>query len=49
MPRHTLTVEQQIKGCEKALANPKTPKQLRPSLQRRLEDLRASKTNRGSR
>jgi hypothetical protein len=40
MPRHTLTIEEQIKGLEKALANPKTPPQFRKSLQARLAQLR---------
>jgi hypothetical protein len=48
MPRHALSRDEQIRGTEKALANPKTPKQLRPSLQKRLDELRAQ-TPRGSR
>jgi hypothetical protein len=31
--------EKQIKGIKKALANPKTPKQLRAGLQKRLSNL----------
>lgn len=39
MPRHKLTIEEQIAGTRKALANPKTPKQFLPSLRDRLESL----------
>lgn len=39
--KFNLTVAQKIAGLEKALANPKTPKQLRPSLERRLAALKA--------
>jgi len=39
MARHKLTLEEQIRGCEKALANPKTPKQFLPSTRLRLEQL----------
>lgn len=49
MARHTLSVDEQIRGAEKALANPKTPKQFLPSLRAKLEKLRAGKTARGSR
>jgi hypothetical protein len=41
MARHVLTKEQKIKGCEKALANPKTPKAFIPSLKKRLKQLLA--------
>jgi len=37
--RHKLTRGQQIKGCRKALANPKTPKQFLPGLKKRLKKL----------
>jgi len=37
--RHKLTKEQQIRGCRKALANPKTPKQFLPGLKKRLKKL----------
>lgn len=43
MPRHQLTREQQIAGLEKALANPKTPKQFRASMEKRLAKLKAGK------
>jgi hypothetical protein len=33
------SLESQFKGIEKALANPKTPPQLIPSLRRRAKDL----------
>jgi hypothetical protein len=39
MARHTLTLEEQIRGTRKALENPKTPKQFLPSLRVRLEQL----------
>lgn len=39
MPRHKLTLEEQIAGTRKALENPKTPKQFLPSLRDRLESL----------
>jgi hypothetical protein len=39
MARHTLTREQQIKGCRKALRNPKTPKGFRSGLEKRLKAL----------
>jgi hypothetical protein len=41
MARHKLTKEQQIRGCRKALANPKTPKQFVPGLKKRLKKLLA--------
>lgn len=40
MARHQLTKEERIKGLEKALASPKTPKQLLPALRERLEWLK---------
>jgi len=40
MARHTLTLEEQIRGIEKALANPKTPKQFLPAMRARLEQLK---------
>jgi hypothetical protein len=43
MPRHQLTLDEQIRGTRKALANPKTPPQFRPSLEARLEQLQAIK------
>jgi hypothetical protein len=43
MPRHKLTLEEQIRGVEKGLANPKTPKQFLPSMTRRLEQLKKQK------
>jgi hypothetical protein len=39
MARHKLTLEEQIRGLRKALANPKTPKQFLKSLRARLEQL----------
>lgn len=42
MPRHQLTPAEQIRGLEKALANPKTPPQFRPVMAKRLAKLRAS-------
>ena len=39
MARHKLTVEQMIEGTRKALANPRTPKQFRSSLEQRLQQL----------
>lgn len=36
MARHKLTGKEQIRGIRKALANPRTPKQFRPALKRRL-------------
>jgi hypothetical protein len=39
MARHKLTREEQIRGIAKALKNPRTPKQFRPALKRRLEKL----------
>jgi hypothetical protein len=39
MARKGFTKEQQIKGLKKALANPKTPAQLKPSMRMRLEKL----------
>lgn len=38
----TMTKEQQIRGCRKALANPKTPKQFLPGLKKRLKKLLAA-------
>jgi len=43
MPRHKLNTEEQIRGIEKALANPKTPKQFLPNLRKRLEQLKEEK------
>ena len=40
MPRHKLTLEEQLRGTEKALANPKTPERFRPSMQKSAEQLR---------
>lgn len=40
MARHQLSVEEQIKGLEKALANPKTPKQFLASMRERLQQLK---------
>jgi len=37
--RHKLTIEEQIRGTRKALANPNTPKQFLPSLRDRLHQL----------
>lgn len=37
--RHKLTLEEQIRGARKALANRKTPKQFLPSLRERLKQL----------
>ena len=38
-----MTREQQVKGCKKALANPKTPKQFLPGLRKRLAALRGGR------
>jgi len=40
MARHTLTKAEQIRGIEKALANPKTPAHFKPSMRKRLETLK---------
>jgi hypothetical protein len=40
MPRPKLTRAQQIKGLERALASKKTPKQFRPSMEKRLKELK---------
>jgi hypothetical protein len=40
MPRRKLTLEDQLKGVTNALSSPKTPKQLRPGLEKRAEALR---------
>jgi hypothetical protein len=42
VPRHILTREEKIDGLEKALANPKTPKQFVTSMKERLEQLKRS-------
>lgn len=39
MKKPGLSLESQFKGVEKALHNPKTPRQLIPSLQRRAKEL----------
>ena len=39
MARHKLTKEQTIRGLKKALANPRTPKQFKPSMRERLKKL----------
>ena len=39
MARPRLTLEAQLAGIRKALRTPKTPKQLRPALRRRAEQL----------
>lgn len=51
MPRHQLTPAEQIRGLEKALANPKTPPQFRRGMESRLAKLRSSSgtISRGSR
>jgi hypothetical protein len=41
MLRHKLNAEEQIRGIEKALVNPKTPKQFLPNLRKRLKELQA--------
>ncbi len=43
--RHKLTTEQRVKGLRKAIANPKTPKQLIPSLRKTLDKLISEKQN----
>jgi len=43
MARHKLSKEEQIRGLEKALANPKTPKQFLPSMRERLKQLQEKK------
>lgn len=37
--RHKLTKAEQIRGIKKALANPRTPKQLKEPLRKRLREL----------
>jgi len=37
--RHKLTKEEMLKGTRKALANPRTPTRLKPSLKKRLRQL----------
>lgn len=37
--RHQLTIEEQIRGLQKALANPRTPRQFLKSLRERLQQL----------
>lgn len=44
MARHRLTREEQIRGLEKALANPKTPKQFLPAMRERLQQLKRRTT-----
>jgi hypothetical protein len=39
MKKPKLSLESQFRGVEKALQNPKTPRQLIPSLQRRATEL----------
>lgn len=43
MARHTLSIEEKIRGLEKAIANPKTPKQFLPSMKERLKQLQERK------
>ncbi len=40
MPRHVLSIEEQLRGMEKALANPNTPKQFKPAMEARANELR---------
>lgn len=51
MARHTFTLVERMIACERALASPKTPKQLKPSLEKTLAQLReqVATTARGSR
>lgn len=42
--RHKLSTAEQIRGLKKALANPRTPKVLQPSMRKRLEKLERSHT-----
>ena len=39
MPRHVLTVEEQLRGLRRAIASPRTPPHLRKSLERRQKEL----------
>jgi len=39
VPRHELTIEEQLDGIRKALKNPKTPKQFLRSMRERLKQL----------
>lgn len=39
MARHNLSKEEQIRGLKKVLANPRTPKQFKPSMRKRLAKL----------
>lgn len=43
MARHQLTIDEQIAGARKALANPKTPKQFLATHKLRLEQLEKQK------
>jgi len=43
MARHKLTPEEQLKGIEKAMSNPKTPQQLKKGLERRKAELEKQK------
>jgi len=38
--RHELSKAEEIRGLEKALKNPRTPKQFRPSMRKRLAKLK---------
>jgi len=40
MTQHKLTREEQIRGCEKAIANSKTPAALKAGARKRLEQLK---------
>jgi len=39
MPRHILTIEEQIRGIRRAIASPRTPPQLKRALRARREAL----------
>lgn len=43
MGKNPFTKEQQIRGLKKALKNPRTPKQLRAGMKKRLEKLEGSR------
>jgi hypothetical protein len=38
--RHRLTVEEKIRGLRSALASPRTPRHLRPALEKHMAELR---------
>lgn len=43
MAKLKIPVESQIRGLEKAIKNPRTPAQLKPSMQKRLAKLKSKR------